>query len=126
MTEAVYDFLTELRTDTFSTSTAVGVTSANETLLEDLYDGDIGSVDIDSDLATDVPLGNSYNATSQVLLVTGLTDNTTRTLQINYDVNALEGFGAIVALIDRMPFIWIIIVFTFAPAALYAIFTGRS
>jgi len=126
VTEAVYDFRTELRTDTFSTTTSVGVTSANETLLDNLYDGDTGSVDIDSDEATDAPLPTSYNTTSRVLNITGLTTNTTRTLDVSYDVDALEGFASINLLMDRIPFIWMLIIILFGPAALFAIFTGRT
>lgn len=125
VTEAVYDFRTELRTDTFSTTTAVGVTSANETLLDDLYDDDTGSVDIDSDDATDIPLANSYNGTTQVLNITGLTANTTRTLDVSYDVSALEGYDAISTLLDRVSWIWMLVIISFGPAALFAIFTGR-
>lgn len=126
LTTAIYDFRTDLRTDTFSIATGVGVTSANETLLNDLYDGDIGSIDIASDDAADVPLANSYNATSRLLNITGLTDNTTRTLSISYDIDALLGSDAINILADRAPWIWMVMVIAFAPAALFAIFTGRA
>lgn len=126
ITEMVYDFRTDLREDTFTTATAVGVTTANETLLDDLYDDDTGSVDIDSDLATDVPLPSSYNATSQQLLVEGLTANTTRILIIAYDVDALDGSVAVNIIMDRLPLIWLLVIIAFAPAALFAIFTGKA
>ena len=126
ITTAIYDFRTDLRTDTFSTDTAAGVTSANETLLESLYEGDLGSIDIFSDDATDVPLGSSYNATSRLLNVTGLTANATRTLDVSYDVDALQGSEAINTLVDRVPWIWFLIIVAFGPAALFAIFTGRT
>lgn len=124
ITMAIYDFRTDLRTDTFNTSTAVGVTTANETLLDDLYDGDIGSVDIASDDATDAPLANSYNSTSRVLGMTGLTENTTRTLEISYDIDALD-VDSLNTLFDWLPLIWILVIVAFPMAALFAIFTGR-
>ena len=124
--EAVYDYRTMQRTDTFSTDTAVGVTAANETLLDDLYDADMGSVDIDSDDATDVPLPNSYNATNQVLNITGLTANATRILNITYDVNALGAYAAIDTFLGFLPYIWLLVVIAFIPAALFAIFTNRA
>lgn len=126
LTDAIYDFRTDLRTDTFSTATAAGVTSANETLLEELYDDDIGSVDIASDNATDAPLPNSYNSTSRELTITGLTANITRTLDITYAVDALQGSTAIDAIVDRIPWIWLLVTIAFGPAALFAIFTGRT
>ena len=125
VTSAIYDFRTDVRTDTFSTTTTVGVTTANETLHEELYDDDIGSVDITSEDATDTPLPNSYNATSQVLNIIGLTENTTRELEVAYDVDALEGDNAVDILLGWVPYIWILIICVFPMAALFAIFTGR-
>lgn len=124
--EAVYDFRTALRTDTFLTATGVGVTSANETLLDDLYDGDTGGVDIDSDDATDTPVANSYNTISQVLNITGLSANTTRTLEITYPYDALVGYDAINTVVDRWPFIWILLIILFPVAAFAAMFMGRA
>lgn len=124
--EAVYDFRTALRTDTFLTATGVGVASANETLLDDLYDDDAGYVDIDSDDTTDTPVANSYNATSKVLNITGLSANTTRALEITYPYDALVGFDAINAVVDRFPFIWILLIIVFPIAAFVAMFMGRA
>jgi len=125
-TQMAYDFRTDPRTDTFSVDTAVAVTTANASLLDDLYDGDMGSVDIDSDLATDNPLPASYNVTTRLLDITGLTANNTRTLEITYDFDALDASAAIATLIDRLPWIWLLVCIAFAPAALFAIFTGRA
>lgn len=124
--EAVYDFRTALRTDTFLTATAVGVESANETLLDDLYDGDTGEVDIDSGDTTDTPVANSYNATSQVLNIIGLSANTTRTLEITYPYDALEGYDAINTVIDRWPFFWMLLIIVFPAAAFASMFIGRA
>ena len=126
MAEAVYDFKTALRTDTFLTETGVVATTANETLLDDLYDDDTGSVDVDSDEATDTPVASSYNATSQQLLVSGLTANTTRILEITYAFDALEGYDAIVLVVDRFPFIWMLLIIVFPIGAFAAIFMGRA
>ena len=85
MTDAIYDFRTDLRTDAFSASTAGGLTSANVTLLDDLYDCDMGSIDISSNSTTDTPLPNSVNCTSRLLNIDGHTENITRTLDVSYD-----------------------------------------
>lgn len=124
ITQGVYDFRTDQRTDTFSTDTAVGVTSANETLFGDLYDCDMGSIDIDSDLVTDAPLPNSVNCTSRVLNITGLTTNTTRTLDITYDYDALEGNNAIDTLLGWIPYINILIIVVFPIASILAMWKG--
>lgn len=124
VTQAIYDFRTDERTDTFSTPTAAGVTTANETLLEALYGADIGSILIVSDLATDVPLPSSYNSTSQVLDMTGFTENTTRTIEISYDVDALRGNNAVDTFLGWLPYIWILVIAVFPMAAIFAIFKG--
>ena len=125
-TQMAYDFRTEPRTDTYSVDTAVGILTANESLYDDLYNADLGSIDIDSTLATDVPMPAAYNVTTRLLDITGLTANTTRILEITYDFDALSATAAIAALIDRLPWIWLLVCVAFAPAALFAIFTNRA
>ena len=125
MTEAVYDFRTELREDEFTSPTGVGVNCANVTLGKPVYDDDTGTVDPFSDLSTDIPATSSYNTTSRQLLICGLTANTTRILAVSYDVDALEGFDAIGLLVDRIPFIWILLIVVFPIAAFAAIFMKR-
>lgn len=126
ITEGIYDFRTDLRTDELTATTGVGATSANVTLLDDLYGNDIGTVSITSNVTTDVPTASSYNSTSRALDVSGLTASTARTLEIDYDVYALGGNNAVDTLLDWVPYIWIIIIAVFPLAALYALFTGRS
>ena len=127
MTNVAYDFLTDLRTDTFSVTTTPVGTTANVTLLDDLYDcPDTVSVDINSDNATENPLPSSANCTTRVLLIEGLSANTTRTLEVTYAFDPLEGFDAIKVVIKRIPFIWMLVTISFGPAALIALFTRRA
>lgn len=125
-TEMVYDYRTEQRTDTFLSTTAVGATSANVTLFSDLYGCDLGSVGVDSDDSTDTPTPNSINCTPRILNIIGLTANTSRTLDVTYDVSSLEGYEAIDTLLDRFPYFWLLIIIAFAPAALVAMFINRN
>lgn len=126
VTQAVYDFRTDIRTDTFSAPTGVGETTVNVTLLDDLYDCDPGSIDIDSDVPSDTLLPISINCTNRVLTVDGLTMNTTRILDITYAVDALWDSTALNVLMDRVPWIWMLVIISFGPAALVAIFMGRA
>jgi len=125
VSEAVYDFKTMLREDVFTSPTGVGVTSANVTLGKPVYDADTGTIDILSDLSTDNASVGGYNSTNRLLLVSGLTANTTRILTITYDIDALEGYDAIVIVADRFPFIWMLIIIIFPIGAFWAIFTRR-
>ena len=128
VTEAVYDFRTDLRTDSFSTTTG-GVGSANVMLFDDLYDCDgvgVGDVEVDSDNATDTPVATSVNCTTRILLIGGLSVNTTRVLDVTYPVDALWDSAALNILMDRVPWIWMLVIISFGPVALVAIFMGRT
>ncbi len=125
-TSAIDDFITDLRTDTLSATTAVAVTTDNVTLLAALYDDDIGRVSIASDDATDIPIANSYNTTSRALNVTGLTANATRVLEVTYDIDALGGSPAVVTFVSNLPFIWLLVIAVFPMAAIFVILRNRS
>ncbi len=125
LTMTVYDFKTDQQTDLFSMVTA-DTTTDNITLSELLYDADVTTVYVLSDLSDDMISWGSYNATSNNLLVSGMSGNTTRVLTATYDVDALGGSTAIINLVDRLAWIWLLLIIAFAPASLAAIFTGRD
>ena len=126
VSEAVYDFRTELRVDEFSSTTGVGATSVNETLGKPIYDDDTGTIDILSDDSTDVPAFNIYASTSHSVNITGLTADTTRVLTVSYDVDALEGFDAINTFVDRIPFFWMLLIIIFPVAGIAYLFLRRG
>lgn len=126
ITTAVYDFRTDLREDAFTSPTVAGVTTANVTLTKPIYDDDTNTIDILSALATDTPAYASYNATSRQLGISGLTANTTRTLTVTYDIDALVGNDSINTLMDYTPYFWYLCVICFAPLGLLALYMGRA
>lgn len=123
--EAIYDFRTKLREDTFNVETGGGVTTANVTLTKVLYDDDTDTIDILSDISEDTPLFGSYYVPTRALAMTGLAVSSNRTITVTYDIDSLGGSGAINTLVDIIPWIWMLVIIAFAPAALFAIFTGR-
>ena len=125
LTGSVYDFKTDQQTDLFSMVTTVN-TADNITLSELLYDADVTTVYVLSDLSTDLISWSSYNATSNNLLISGMSVNSTRVLTATYDVDALGGNTAIIDLTDRLAWFWLLLIIAFAPASLAAIFTGRD
>lgn len=125
ITASIYDFRTDLQEDTFSTDTAVGVTTANVTLSDELYDDDTQTIDILSSISDDVPAYSSYNGTTRLLGISGLSANTTRVLTVTYDVDALAGSDAINNFLDVVPWVWLMCIAVFAPAALVSMFVGR-
>lgn len=124
--QGIYDFRTQVREDSFNdVDTAVGVTTANVTLFRPIYDSDTDTIDILSDLSTDSPAYSSYNSTTRVLLVSGLTANTTRGLDVSYDISSMTESTAMDNFFNTLPFLWMVCAILFAPMALAALFLGR-
>ncbi len=126
ITTAIYDFRTDVRTDSFAHETLLGETTANVTLTKPVYDSDTNTIDILSSISTDSPAYASYNGTSRLLGIDGLVASENRTLTVSYDIDALEASDAINTLMDNLPYIWLICIAVFAPAALVALFTARG
>jgi len=126
ITLAVYGFRTDLETDYFTSPTGAVVTTANVVLQKAIYDDDTDTITITSDLSTDVPVYSSYNATSRLLGMSGLTANTTRIVTVSYDVDALGAGTGLVDLVDKLPWFLLLIVIAFPVAGIAAIFTNRA
>lgn len=125
-TSATYAFLTDVREDVFRYDTAVGQTAANVTLLKPVYDDDTTTISLLSSISTDLPVMTSYNVTSRLLQMNGLTDNTTRSLYVTYDIKAQEVNTAINTLINTTPLIWLLCIIVLPIAGIAAIFMGRA
>jgi hypothetical protein len=124
--EAVYDFKTDLKEDSFTSVTADNVTTDNFTLTHEVYDDDTSTLTILSSLSDDIPVLSSYAPVGHSVLISGLADNTTRTLQIAYDIYALSGWAGIDTLVSRLNLIWLLCLVAFIPVALVAIWRGRA
>jgi hypothetical protein len=123
ISQSVYAFRTDQKTDT--SYQAVAGTSANVTLAKALYNSDPSTIRLSSSLNTDLPALVSYNATNRVIQVSGLTYNTTRTLSILYDYDALGSSTALNVFLDKLPWFWLLCIIGFIPAAIISIFTSR-
>ena len=126
ITTLIYDFRTDLREDTFAYETGGGVTTGNVTLFKPVYENDTDTIDIVSDESDDSPLYSSYNTTSRRLAFTGLVASENRTLVVTYLIDVFEDNDTLNTLMDRLPFIWLLVIIAFAPAAIFAIFLGRA
>jgi hypothetical protein len=109
VSDSIYTWKTEPRTDTFNVDTAVGITTASSTLIKPIYDNDTATLDLISDLSTDVPLFVSYNGTTQSVSYSGLTDNATREMSITYDISAFDESTVFETLSDMV--VWLIFIF---------------
>ena len=71
--------------------TAGGETSAEFNLYNELYDANLSRIiDVNSSDSSDTPVATTYNMVTQTLTVGGLTPDTSRTLQVDYQTDALK------------------------------------
>lgn len=121
-TQAVYDYRTDIYEDTYPlTETAAGITTANVVLTNPIYNNDTNTIDLYSDLSTDVPVYGAYNTTTRLLSVNGCTAASNRTLRVDYDINALTSQPALSTFMDWLPYIWMIMLAVLPMAAIYVI-----
>lgn len=123
-TDAAHNFKTDVRTDEFTVTTADS-TNTTVQLFTTLYDGDSSSVDLLSHDVDDSPLLSSYNTTTRAAVITGLAGNTTRQLDVAYDVDALGNATLITLAGVTTPWLWYAIASVFPLAALYALWFMR-
>lgn len=126
VSEAIYDYRTIQRIETETVPTAVGVTTGNVILGVPVFDNDTDVIEITSDSGTDAPTFSAYNTTNRMVIFSGLTANGTRVITITYLIDALGLYVAVNTFLDFLPYIWLLVVFAFIPASLFAIFTNRA
>lgn len=109
VSDSIYAWKTEPRTDTRTLTTAAAVTTANTVLLKPIFDNDVSTLSFASDLSTDVPAYVSYNTTSRLVVISGLTANASRVMGITYDVTAFDESTVFEALSDAT--VWLLYIF---------------
>lgn len=126
VSDAIYDYRTDVREDSFNYETGGAEVTANVTLHTPIYDNDTDTITILSDLATDIPLFFAYNTTTRLVDITGMTAASNRTLRVSYDINALADHDALDGFIGWLPLIWILMVCVLPMAGIYAIIKRRT
>ncbi|BAS31173.1 hypothetical protein [Dehalococcoides mccartyi] len=122
----------DLQVDTVSeaktaVTTGVGETSADVVLVNELYRDRATSVtSITSTVLTDVPVAGTYTAATRTLEVTGLTQSETRTLTINYDMDALEEWTMMSLFVGWTPVLILFGVFALIGGSVWALFHRQS
>jgi len=123
-TDASYEFKTDLREDSFTVTTAVGADNETVQLFKPIYDDDVSTLEFISDDTDDSPIYYSYNTTTRALVVAGLAADTTRTLDVTYDISAYSS-DAVNNVIDVFAIAWVILWIAFPMGALAAIWVGK-
>ncbi len=85
ITDGIKTWRTEDTTESFSVSTGAGVTTANVTLNNDLFQDDVAEViSITSNITGESPIATTYTAATKVLLLSALNSSATHTVAVNY------------------------------------------
>lgn len=88
-------------------TTVGGEYTTDIVIYNDLYDANLSYiVDVNSSDASDNPVATVYNVVSRVLTVEGLAESSSRTLQVEYQTDALEGTTGVKPFNDIMPFLF--------------------
>lgn len=125
VTQAIYDFRTDVREDNFTVTTGAGEFTADVILFRPVYDDDDETISALSSIATDTPAIDNYNPATREVTISGLDENSTRVLTVFYDVDALALHPAISLIMDLLPLFWILILIAFPVVAVIVIFTGQ-
>lgn len=88
ISESVYAWKTDQRTDTFIITTGAAETTASVILVKSIYDADTGTLSFSSNDTGDLPAYSSYNTTSRQLGISGLAEETVREMDVSYDASA--------------------------------------
>jgi hypothetical protein len=123
----ILDGIKTWRTDGLSTQTTVvatapGATTANVTLAKDLYQANVVNIhSITSTDGADAAAATSYTEATLVLLVSGLNDDSSRTLTIQYygetDSDVLRIIG---------PFLGVLVIGGLTILMIWSIFEGKK
>lgn len=91
---SVNDFLMDEYEASYIVTTGANATSTDITLTQELYDDQTYNAVVTSNITADAPVPSSYVSSTQVLTVTGLDADNSRTLTVTYQIDALELFFA--------------------------------
>jgi hypothetical protein len=123
---AVKAFRTDVVSQSFTVATAGGETSANVSLSKPLWDASVIEITaLSSNTTDDAPVASSYNGTGQLLQITGLAVDTSRTLSVSYRTGGLTDYAGADTGATKLPAIVVFLVILVPLAVVVAIFVKR-
>ena len=91
--DAVQSFRTDTMTQEYTVATGATVTNATISLSHTLWDSSPAYITrLSSNITTDSPVAYSYNSSNKGLLITGLSANTSRTVEVDYRTAGLGDY----------------------------------
>jgi uncharacterized membrane protein len=116
-------FRTASQTDPFAaTSTAAGISQANITLTQPLWNGQTQYITVTSDNITDGPRVSAYAGSTKVVTVIGLASNISRNLTAVYSIGNLNNYAGADAFAGLSPTMMIVGVLLLAIGAIVFVF----
>ena len=109
-------------------ATGAGETSANLSLSYNLFADEAANVNtVSSNITADTPSGSIYYTAGDILTVSGLSSNATRTLTVNYDIASvtLAELPNVDPLLLALTYWWILAILGLVSGAVWLSFKGR-
>ena len=125
ITDGITAVKTDTKIDRLPSVTGAGETTDNLTLTNEVYNDDTSDLTLDSSDGDDTPTLTAYAPGNHTIAISGLSENTTRTITVTYDIAALTIWSGVDTLLGYFPMIWYILAIAMAPAALIAIWKFR-
>ena len=107
---------------TAGVTTPPGQYASNVTLTIALWNNSVPTIKLASTSDSDVPSAASYNSLSKRLEVYGLSDNTTRTLTVQYKINSSTLDAGLALFLPWMKWFWILVDIGTVIGAIWAFF----
>lgn len=123
---AVKSFRTDVIDQNFTVATGGGVTTANVSLSKPLWDANVSEVvTLSSSDADDATVASSYNGTGYLVTLTGLAENTTRTISMEYRTGGLNDYAGADTGITKLPSAVLMLIIIVPLALIVALFVKR-
>lgn len=121
ITGLCHDFQTDVRTDNVYTSTGPGAVTADIVLFKSIYADDSSTLSVNSSIS-ESPVITAYTAATKTASIGGLTANTSRTISLSYEVDALGGSSSWTTLLGIAPYLYYLILVIIMAAGPIVIF----
>ena len=125
VTGGLFDFRTDTLEETFIFDTAGAETNQTVQLANGLWDGSVAYVDVSSNDTSEIPLPNSYNATTRDLTVTNILASTGHILTIEYQTSGLSQYTGAEEAATKIPLAVVAAVIILPLGVLVGLFVRR-
>ena len=105
---SVHDAQSDPKTETFSVTTGASQTTADVTLSTPHFHNDTTHITVSSDNTNDSPTVDAYDPNTKTVTVGGLAASASRTLTVNYEIDAMANYSGAGDILGLVPLLFIV------------------